>query len=208
MGISWDEYYKEEAPVKKEEKVTEPRVAEVSEATKQAIETPVQAESTQNVPTEDVSSEVMQNIENYTTKKDPSEDDLQKVREKMDEVLQGRVQVGQKAMINSKADLNQLVPFKYKWAWEKYLDGTANHWMPQEINMTADIALWKAADGLTDDERMIVKRSLGFFSTADSLVANNVVLAIYKHITNPECRQYLLRQAFEEAIHTLSLIHI
>ena len=72
----------------------------------------------------------MQNIENYTTKKDPSEDDLQKVREKMDEVLQGRVQVGQKAMINSKADLNQLVPFKYKWAWEKYLDGTANHWMP------------------------------------------------------------------------------
>jgi Ribonucleotide reductase, beta subunit len=174
MGISWDEYYKEEAPVKKEEKVNEPRVAEVCEATKQAIETPVQVESTQNVPTEDVSSEVMQNIENYTTKKDPSEDDLQKVREKMDEVLQGRVQVGQKAMINSKADLNQLVPFKYKWAWEKYLDGTANHWMPQEINMTADIALWKAADGLTDDERMIVKRSLGFFSTADSLVANNV----------------------------------
>lgn len=82
MGISWDEYYKEEAPVKKEEKVTEPRVAEVSEATKQVIETPVQTESTQNVPTEDVSSEVMQNIENYTTKKDPSEDDLQKVREK------------------------------------------------------------------------------------------------------------------------------
>ena len=202
MGISWDEYYKEEAPVKKEEKVTEPRVAEVSEATKQAVEAPAQTENTENVPTEDVSSEVMQNIENYTTKKDPSEDDLQKVREKMDEVLQGRVQVGQKAMINSKADLNQLVPFKYKWAWEKYLDGTANHWMPQEINMTADIALWKAADGLTDDERMIVKRSLGFFSTADSLVANNVVLAIYKHITNPECRQYLLRQAFEEAIHT------
>ena len=70
MGISWDEYYKEEAPVKKEEeKVIEPRVAEVSEATKQAIEAPVQTESMQNIPTEDVSSEVMQNIENYTTKK-------------------------------------------------------------------------------------------------------------------------------------------
>ena len=70
MGISWDEYYKEEAPVKKEEeKVTEPRVAEVSEATKQAIEAPVQTESMQNISTEDVSSEVMQNIENYTTKK-------------------------------------------------------------------------------------------------------------------------------------------
>ena len=113
-----------------------------------------------------------------------------------------RVTVDQKAMINCRADLNQLVPFKYDWAWQKYLDGCANHWMPQEVNMTADIALWKSDDGLTDDERTIVKRSLGFFSTADSLVANNLVLAIYRLITNPECRQYLLRQAFEEAIHT------
>ena len=113
-----------------------------------------------------------------------------------------RVTVDQKAMINCRADLNQLVPFKYDWAWQKYLDGCANHWMPQEINMTADIALWKGQDGLTEDERTIVKRSLGFFSTADSLVANNLVLAIYRLITNPECRQYLLRQAFEEAIHT------
>jgi ribonucleoside-diphosphate reductase beta chain len=113
-----------------------------------------------------------------------------------------RVTVDQKRMINCRADLNQLVPFKYDWAWQKYLDGCANHWMPQEINMTADIALWKSEGGLTGDERTIVKRSLGFFSTADSLVANNLVLAIYRLITNPECRQYLLRQAFEEAIHT------
>ena len=113
-----------------------------------------------------------------------------------------RVTVDQKAMINCRADLNQLVPFKYEWAWQKYLDGCANHWMPQEVNMTADIALWKSEEGLSDDERTIIKRSLGFFSTADSLVANNLVLAIYRLITNPECRQYLLRQAFEEAIHT------
>ncbi|MBX2808729.1 MAG: ribonucleotide-diphosphate reductase subunit beta [Cellvibrionaceae bacterium] len=113
-----------------------------------------------------------------------------------------RVQVDQKAMINCRADLNQLVPFKYDWAWQKYLDGCANHWMPQEVNMTADIALWKNKEGLSEDERRIVMRSLGYFSTADSLVANNLVLAIYRHITNPECRQYLLRQAFEEAIHT------
>ena len=113
-----------------------------------------------------------------------------------------RVTVDQKAMINCRADLNQLVPFKYAWAWQKYLDACANHWMPQEINMTADIMLWKSENGLTDDERLIVKRSLGFFSTADSLVANNLVLAIYRLITNPECRQYILRQAFEEAIHT------
>ncbi len=113
-----------------------------------------------------------------------------------------RIVVDDKKIINCRADLNQLVPFKYQWAWQKYLDACANHWMPQEVNMTADIALWKSADGLTDDERMIIKRNLGFFSTADSLVANNLVLAVYRHITNPECRQYLLRQAFEEALHT------
>jgi ribonucleoside-diphosphate reductase beta chain len=113
-----------------------------------------------------------------------------------------RVSVDEKAMINCRADLNQLVPFKYEWAWQKYIDGCANHWMPQEINMTADVATWKNPEGLTDDERRIVQRNLGYFSTADSLVANNLVLAIYRLITNPECRQYILRQAFEEAIHT------
>ena len=113
-----------------------------------------------------------------------------------------RVTVDQKQMINCRADLNQLVPFKYEWAWQKYLNGCANHWMPQEINMTADIALWRSEDGLSADERKIIKRNLGFFSTADSLVANNLVLSLYRLITNPECRQYLLRQAFEEAVHT------
>ena len=113
-----------------------------------------------------------------------------------------RVAVDEKRMINCRADLNQLVPFKYDWAWQKYLDGCANHWMPQEVNMNADIALWKPPDGLTDDERRIVMRNLGFFSTADSLVANNLALAVYRLITNPECRQYILRQTFEEAIHT------
>ncbi len=113
-----------------------------------------------------------------------------------------RIRVDDKKIINCRADLNQLVPFKYEWAWQKYLDGNANHWMPQEISMSRDIALWKDPNGLTDDERKIIKRNLGFFSTADSLVANNLVLAIYRHITNPECRQYLLRQAFDEAVHT------
>ena len=113
-----------------------------------------------------------------------------------------RVSVDEKAMINCRADLNQLVPFKYDWAWQKYIDGCANHWMPQEVNMTADVATWKNPEGLSEDERRIIMRSLGYFSTADSLVANNLVLGIYRLITNPECRQYLLRQAFEEAIHT------
>jgi len=113
-----------------------------------------------------------------------------------------RVNAADKRIINAKTDVNQLVPFKYKWAWEKYLATCANHWMPQEVNMTRDIALWKSPNGLTEDERRIVKRNLGFFVTADSLAANNIVLGTYRHITAPECRQYLLRQAFEEAIHT------
>ncbi len=114
----------------------------------------------------------------------------------------GRVRAEDKRIINAKSDVNQLVPFKYKWAWDKYLAGCANHWMPQEVNMNRDIALWKDPNGLTDDERRLVKRNLGFFVTADSLAANNIVLGTYRHITAPECRQYLLRQAFEEAIHT------
>ncbi len=113
-----------------------------------------------------------------------------------------RIQVDDKAIINCRADLNQLVPFKYKWAWQKYLDGSANHWMPEEIPMHDDIKCWNDPEALRPEEREMVERNLGFFSTADSLVANNLVLAVYKHITNPECRQYLLRQAFEEAIHT------
>lgn len=119
-----------------------------------------------------------------------------------------RIRVDDKQIINCHADLNQLVPFKYRWAWDKYLAACANHWMPGEINMAADIALWKDPNGLTEDERIIVKRNLGFFATADSLVANNLVLAVYRHITNPECRQYLLRQAFEEALHTHAYQHV
>ena len=113
-----------------------------------------------------------------------------------------RVNAAEKRIINGQTDLNQLVPFKYKWAWEKYLASCANHWMPQEVNMSRDIATWKDPNGLTEDERRIIKRNLGFFVTADSLAANNIVLGTYRHITAPECRQFLLRQAFEEAIHT------
>ena len=118
-----------------------------------------------------------------------------------------RITVDDKKIVNCRADLNQLVPFKYTWAWDKYLTACANNWMPTEISMAADIKQWQTGK-LTEEEQRIVKRNLGFFATADSLVANNLVLAVYKHLTNPECRQYLLRQAFEEAMHTHSYQHI
>lgn len=119
-----------------------------------------------------------------------------------------RLRIDDKAMINCRADVNQLLPLKYRWAWKKYLSGCSNHWMPTEISMQADIGLWKNPHGLTTEERRTIKRNLGFFAASESLVANNIVLAIYRHLTNPECRQYLLRQAFEEAVHTHTFQYI
>ena len=112
-----------------------------------------------------------------------------------------RVRVDDKRIINCRADVNQLMPIKYQWAWEKYIAGCANHWMPNEIPMQRDIEQWKDPKILTDNERHMLKRNFGFFATAESLAANNILLGTYRLITNPECRQYLLRQAFEEAVH-------
>ena len=188
--LTWDDYNQEESAVA----APEPAVVAAAAAAQQIAETPTttQPEASPSEPATDA----MQAAEAVIANMDASAG--------VEELEMGaaRVSVDEKAMINCRADLNQLVPFKYDWAWQKYLDGCANHWMPQEINMTADVATWKSSDGLTADERRIVMRSLGYFSTADSLVANNLVLGIYRLVTNPECRQYLLRQAFEEAIHT------
>jgi ribonucleoside-diphosphate reductase beta chain len=194
--LSWDEFNKEEGhiPVRpvapKAAPRTVPQPVPVKPRAKVEVEAQPQAQTATNTPS------ALEKAIN-----DLAELDVSAGIEEL-EGSASRVTVDEKRMINCRADLNQLVPFKYDWAWKKYEAGCANHWMPQEVNMTKDIALWKDPQGLTDDERLIIKRNLGFFSTADSLVANNLVLAIYRLITNPECRQYILRQAFEEAIHT------
>ncbi len=122
--------------------------------------------------------------------------------------LTKRIDADDKRLINCQAvDVNQLMPLKYTWAWEHYLNGCANNWMPTEVSMQRDIELWKS-NRLNADERRVIMRNLGFFSTAESLVGNNIVLAIFKHVTNPECRQFLMRQAFEEAIHTHTFHYI
>ncbi|MBS0623949.1 MAG: ribonucleotide-diphosphate reductase subunit beta [Verrucomicrobia bacterium] len=128
--------------------------------------------------------------------------------QQLDENKTLRVSARSKALINcNQIDVNQLMPLKYKWAWEHYLNGCANNWLPTEVPMSKDIELWKS-NQLSADERLVIMRNLGFFSTAESLVGNNIVLAIFKHITNPEARQYLLRQAFEEAVHTHTFLYI
>ncbi len=119
-----------------------------------------------------------------------------------------RVNIKKKRLINcNTVDVNQLMPLKYKWACEHYRNGCANNWFPTEVTMAKDIELWKS-NQLSTDERHVIMRNLGFFSTAESLVGNNIVLAIFKHITNPEARQYLLRQAFEEAVHSHTFLYI
>ena len=204
--LSWDDFNQEEVPAP----VSKPKIEQlptVNEAVHKVIQPAAEAKpAPANAESADESNLDSSAEQSNANALQQAINDLQSLDVSAGlEELEGtanRVAVDDKRMINCRADLNQLVPFKYDWAWQKYLDGCANHWMPQEVNMNADIALWKNPNGLTDDERLIVKRNLGFFSTADSLVANNLVLAIYRLITNPECRQYILRQAFEEAIHT------
>ncbi len=114
-----------------------------------------------------------------------------------------KIDINKRRVINgADADVIQLYPMKHTFAWEAYNVGNANHWLPTEISMQKDIEQWKSPTFLTNDERVALKTVLGFFTTADSIAANNIVIAAYKHITSPECRMYLLRQAYEEAIHT------
>lgn len=104
-------------------------------------------------------------------------------------------------------DPNKILPMTYHWARQHYKDGVANNWTPEEVSMQRDTEQWKSPDVLTDGERKLILWNLGFFSTAESLTANNIVLAVYQYVANPECRQYLLRQAFEEAVHTDTFIY-
>ena len=192
--LNWDDYGKEENNA--------PANAAVSQAVREPSQEVAPAKPVMDTAAPQPSKSIEEGTRAEIAREAGKNLDEKAGNAELDEMMGSRVQVDDKMMINCNADLNQLVPFKYDWAWQKYLDGSANHWMPQEINMTNDIVLWKSEDGLTEDERTIVKRNLGFFSTADSLVANNLVLALYRLITNPECRQYILRQSLEEAIHT------
>ena len=157
--LTWDDYNQEENMAAAA--APEPAVVAAAAAAQEVVTAPepAAAEPTSVEP----SPEAMQAAEAVIANMDASAG--------VEELEMGasRVSVDEKAMINCRADLNQLVPFKYDWAWQKYLDGCANHWMPQEINMTADVATWKSSDGLSEDERRIVMRSLGYFSTADAL---------------------------------------
>lgn len=109
---------------------------------------------------------------------------------------------------NNIAGVNQILPHKNQFAWDIFIKGCANNWMPTEVSMQKDIEQWKSNAILSDDERLVVKRCLGFFAGSESLVANNLLLSIFKFVTDPECRQYILRQAYEESLHNLTVVYV
>ena len=103
------------------------------------------------------------------------------------------------------AGVNQILPHKHPEAWDMFLKGVANNWSPAEINMSTDIAQWKNNE-LTKDEKLLVKRTLGFFAGTESLVGNNLLLTVNRWVTDAECRQYILRQAYEESLHNWTVV--
>jgi ribonucleoside-diphosphate reductase beta chain len=105
------------------------------------------------------------------------------------------------------AGVNRILPHKHKFAWDLFIKSCANNWMPTEISMQEDIGQWKS-NGITDEEKLLVKRCLGFFAGSESLVGNNLLLSAFRFINDAECRQYILRQAFEESLHNLTIVYI
>jgi|TARA_R110002153_G_scaffold5754_3_gene26597 ribonucleoside-diphosphate reductase beta chain len=105
------------------------------------------------------------------------------------------------------AGVNRILPHKHKYAWDLFLKSCANNWMPTEISMQQDIKQWKNNE-ITEDEKLLVKRCLGFFAGSESLVGNNLLLSAFRYVTDAECRQYILRQAFEESLHNLTVVYI
>ena len=103
--------------------------------------------------------------------------------------------------------VNQILPHKNKWAWDLYKQGKNNNWTPEEIPMIKDVQNWKSDGVISEDEKLLIKRCLGFFAGTESLVGNNLI-TLFKHITDPECRQYLARQNYEECLHNDTIVYI
>ena len=105
------------------------------------------------------------------------------------------------------AGVNQILPHTNKWAWDLYKLGKNNNWTPEEVPMVKDVQNWKRDDTITEDERLLIKRCLGFFAGSESLVGNNL-FTLFKYVTDPECRQYMARQMYEECLHNDTIVYI
>jgi ribonucleoside-diphosphate reductase beta chain len=115
-----------------------------------------------------------------------------------DEIDRDRVVSPRAAILDPGMDLT-LRPMRYPEFYEKYRDAIRNTWTVEEVDFSDDLA--DLDRRLLPAERHLVSRLVAFFATGDSIVANNLVLNLYKHINAPEARLYLSRQLFEEAQH-------
>ena len=92
-----------------------------------------------------------------------------------------------------------LRPMKYPQFYEMYKNAIKNTWTVEEVDFSTDVN--DLRNKMTPSERHMINRLVAFFATGDSIVSNNLVLNLYKHINSPEARMYLSRQLFEEAVH-------
>lgn len=103
--------------------------------------------------------------------------------------------------------VNQILPHKNKWAWDLYKKGKNNNWNPEEVPMVKDVQNWRNPKAISDDEKLLIKRCLGFFAGTESLVGNNL-FTLFKYVTDAECRQYMSRQMYEECLHNDTIVYI
>jgi ribonucleoside-diphosphate reductase beta chain len=92
-----------------------------------------------------------------------------------------------------------LRPMKYPKFYDMYRNAIKNTWTVEEVDFSTDVA--DLTNRLTSAERHLINRLVAFFATGDSIVSNNLVLNLYKHVNSPEARMYLSRQLYEEALH-------
>ncbi len=115
------------------------------------------------------------------------------------------VRAEDKRVVNGLADINQLAPFKYPWAWKYFLNANKNHWTPLDINMTQDVQDYHYK--LNENERHVYENVLAYLTTSDILAMRNVGLAVMEKMSAPELQIYQARQVYEEALHTWTYQH-
>jgi len=115
------------------------------------------------------------------------------------------INAADKRIVNGKADINQLAPFKYPWAWEFFLKANRNHWTPLEISMAQDVHDYHHK--LSPAERHVFENVLAYLTTSDILAMRNIGLAVMEKMSAPELQIYQARQVYEEALHTWTYQH-
>ena len=132
---------------------------------------------------------------------------LRKISESLQDsvTLPMPVNASDKRIVNGKTDINQLLPFRYPWAWDFFLKANQNHWTPLEISMSQDVYDYNHT--LTTNERHVFDNVLAYLTTSDILAMRNIGLAVMEKMTAPELQIYQARQVYEEALHTWTYQH-